>query len=836
MVVDNGLLITIGQSTQPFVLTDKIIVQIAEHEKPELIENIAAEFDANVLGGNPFNLRQFVISLRPDDRRNALEVSNAINKDPRVRYALPNFYAPIEKRQASVIPNDTFFGNQWHLDNIGQGGGTADADIDADLAWSFGLGDSDIIIAIIDDGFEMDHPDLMNGGVVNGYDFTGCTGSLPCGGSQVRPFGMFNNHGTAAAGVALGRSNNSVGVSGVCPQCTFMPIRAAGPIYAFGLAIDHAHTMGADVISLSWGSPIGAPAVNNVVDAVNNAAASGRDGLGSIVLFAMTNQIGDNCAGSTPDISSLTNAIAVSRSTNQDRFSPGGFGACMDVLAPTSGGTLHGVTTDRQDTNGFNNLYPFSGCPSPEPAPPPDSNLDYTFCFQGTSFATPLVAGVAGLILSQDNTLMRQQVQQLLQDTADKISDSSGAYSDTTGFSPTHGYGRVNAFEAVRTVGSTANDGRGGVDVYLRDNRLDWGNTEQLSNVTFEATRGFIPHWQSVDIKIDAPPLLSNAPATSSEFDAFVHENPLSGTLNRVYVRVHNRGHRPATDVTVKLQWAFAGAGLPALPADFWTAFPSDPADVSIWHPLPVTTIASVPYSGTSLAGGLIDGSTVVTFDFNAPAFDASLPNPDHYCLFAVIDAPDDGVSTVVTSSHVPDFITPRDNNVTHRNVHLLDSGQSNILEDRLIVSNPFQHPIETRLVAQPPGKWRITIAGSESGKAFELGAYKSVPVNVSILPGDDKPATIDVVQLYRGPSMEKEEPLGGITYDVAVRKPISGPGIVELVGRHQLLVEKYQETVLEVISKRALSSEEKAMLDQLGTLLEEQGRLLRRVDGGGRQ
>jgi hypothetical protein len=239
--------------------------------------------------------------------------------------------------------------------------------------------------------------------------------------------------------------------------------------------------------------------------------------------------------------------------------------------------------------------------------------------------------------------------------------------------------------------------GRGGVDIFIRDNRLDWGNTEQLSSVTFEPTRGFIPHWQSVDIKVDAPPFVAVAPASSGTFDAFAHENPLSGMLNRVYVRVHNRGPDAAADVRVKLHWAFAGAGLPALPNDFWTAFPADSTDQSVWHALPAQAIASVPYSGASVAGSVADAAGVLSFDFNAPPFDATLPHPDHYCLFAVIDADADPVSSIATGSLVPDFITPRDNNVTHRNVTLLDAGSSSGMGGRLIVTNPFDEAIERR-------------------------------------------------------------------------------------------------------------------------------------------
>ena len=276
----------------------------------------------------------------------------------------------------------------------------------------------------------------------------------------------------------------------------------------------------------------------------------------------------------------------------------------MDVLAPTSGGTLDGVTTDEQGPSGYNNADLDPQCPSTEPSPPPGLSRDYTFCFGGTSFATPVTAGVAGLILSRDETLTRDQVQQLLQDTADKISDSAGAYSETRGFSDRQAARRHTATAGSMllrpscTVASTASGGRGGVDVFLRDNRLDWGNTEQPSNVTFESTRGFIPHWESVDIKVDAYPFRSLPPATSKEFDAFEHENPKSDMLNRVYVRVHNRGPRTATNVRVKLHWAFAGGGLPALPPDFWSAFPSDSADVSEWHPQPVQTIESLPGPG----------------------------------------------------------------------------------------------------------------------------------------------------------------------------------------------------------------------------------------------
>src|SRR5262249_52474454 len=162
---------------------------------------------------------------------------------------------------------------------------------------------------------------------------------------------------------------------------------------------------------------------------------------------------------------------------------------------------------------------------------------NYSNCFSGTSSATPLAASIAGLVLTLVPGLTATQVRNLLQDTADKIEDSTGVYAEATGYSSptsgtaTHAFGRINAFEAVRVAGPAAQNGRAGVDVFVRDNRLDWGNTDHPSNTLLEPTRGFIPHWQSVDVKVDAPPY-QPVPTNNSQFEAFVDENAQSGMLN----------------------------------------------------------------------------------------------------------------------------------------------------------------------------------------------------------------------------------------------------------------------------------------------------------------
>src|SRR3546814_10930914 len=117
-----------------------------------------------------------------------------------------------------------------------------------------------------------------------------------------------------------------------------------------------------------------------------------------------------------------------------------------------------------------------------------------------------------------DGSLIPLEHQRILQDTADKIEPTVAAYDPDTGFSSptaaptpqgqgslggvgsTHGYGRVNAFEAVRLVAPAAAGGHGGGDAFLRDTRLDWGNTEKPSNLRTATPHGCLPHARNSSI------------------------------------------------------------------------------------------------------------------------------------------------------------------------------------------------------------------------------------------------------------------------------------------------------------------------------------------------
>ena len=239
-----------------------------------------------------------LIDPRSDD---PLEVAARLQEENWwVEWAEPNF---IQDWRRTVTPNDPLFPNQWHLQNTGQGGGVSGADARLPGAWDLETGSSSLVVAVIDDGVQMDHPDLSiftnpgeipsngvdddsNGYIddVNGWDFyyndNDASPDLTGPGS----------HGTAVAGVAAATGNNAVGVSGACQNCTILPVRVfnatTGASNAtFGNAIVYAGEL-ADVLNNSWGG--GSPSTE-ITTAIQGAVANGRGGLGSPTLVSTAN-------------------------------------------------------------------------------------------------------------------------------------------------------------------------------------------------------------------------------------------------------------------------------------------------------------------------------------------------------------------------------------------------------------------------------------------------------------------------------------------------------------------------------------------------------------------
>jgi subtilisin family serine protease len=796
IIRDSGFVAVDDKDQSTTVVGDDLLVRFPDGTPDDQIKKHIDDQRLSVVRrgqGGTFQLR--VTDQSPGD---AVDTARHFAENVKAPVAEPNRHYLVERNE--TIPGDTLFASQWHLRNAGAAGGTVDADVDASLAWDVTTGNASVIIAVVDNGFDIAHEDLAanlyvtpgeiagngldddgNGYAddVNGWDFVSDN-------NDPRPIGAGDNHGTAVTGVAVARQNG-LGVSGACPTCRFIPLgifnncaiggaACATSTVAIANAVEYAAFSDAQIVTNSWGVGPAGTAAPAIVASINDAIGQGK-----VVLFAGGNSPSAGfCAGGYP---SLPGVIAVSSSSNRDRKVNGhARGACIDVLAPTRfggadspapTGTLAVTTTDRTGAAGYNSTDPACVLGIVEPG-----NTSYTSCFSGTSSATPLVAGVAGLLLSVSPTLDRVAVQRLLQDTTDRIEDSLGTYAEATGYTTaaefTHAFGRVNAFEAV-AVAAGNRDRQPGVDIFLRDNRLDWGNTEQPSNVTFEPTRGHIGHWVSTDIKIDAPPY-QPAPVDAAGFAALTDETPKEGEVNKVYVRVRNRGPVAAADVDVKLHYAQFGTALPGLPADFWTAFPADSVDTSNWHPLGLATVAAVPYSGASVAGcpgraapdcgGAVDAAQVVAFDWVGPSVAPGTPN--HFCLFAVVDSPDDRVSAASRASFVPDVITPTDNNVTHRNVHIQEAGGSS--DGMFFIRNPFDRPRRTTLDLRAPEGWKVHVDGIDFGKPFTLDKREQRIVKIRIeAPSPEAGGSVEIIQRFDD---DQRPTYGGAVFEFPGKQP----------------------------------------------------------------
>jgi subtilisin family serine protease len=399
----------------------------------------------------PFLPKNWYVA-RFDTPLRALQAANALSQSRAVVAAHPDFRLSIETREVGVmgIPEgEPFFDLQWHLSNTGQTGGTAGADLGVLEVWPASSGNSSTIVAVLDLGFEQEHPDLreawlvnsgeipnnkkdddQNGLVddVNGWNFSTDNNKLL--------YGRNNKHGTAVAGI-VGARVNGIGVSGVCPECRLLPVVIDGTPSRDAQAIGYAAARGASVITNSWGYTISSPKTDILVDAINEASLEGRDGKGISILFAMTNANKNDCRATNPDISSLPAVIAISSVDHNDRkVETSGWGECLAFVSPSSPDGSHGiVTTDRVGAQGYNT----SG------ASPNMKDTDYSNAFYGTSAAAPSAAGVFALLYAQRPDLSAQEALATLREAAVKVHPEEAAYDAVTGRSLRYGFGRIRA-------------------------------------------------------------------------------------------------------------------------------------------------------------------------------------------------------------------------------------------------------------------------------------------------------------------------------------------------------------------------------------------------------
>lgn len=333
---------------------------------------------------------------------------------------------------------DPLFEDQWHLANTGQGGGVPLIDINIEEAWARTLG-SGVIVAIMDDGTQPEHPDYAGNLVpcvdcVNEFDFDT---NVDTGDG---------NHGTAVAGLVAAQAN-TIGVRGGAPEAGIILTSFYGTVGENADNWAAAAEAGASIHTNSWGfnSPTFLPDIqrDTIIDLTNNA----RDGKGMLFLFATANSYTLTLYGSA--LASMEETLGVGGVNNLgQRAAFANFGLGTDVVGPTNFGTLGITTTDVTGVGGYNDAS------------------DYTSTFGGTSAATPIIAGLAALVMAENPDLHAAQLKRIIMHTANQNSSRNDlletenlGFNSATSFSESYGYGLPNASTAIQAARDTLTNG-----------------------------------------------------------------------------------------------------------------------------------------------------------------------------------------------------------------------------------------------------------------------------------------------------------------------------------------------------------------------------------------
>ncbi len=406
-------------------------------------------------------------------KQNPLKIANELARRADVLLAEPNIIMAIAP---SYRPTDTRYPEQWYLSHRSRASDLdPKAHVFAEKAWDITRGARSVVIAITDDSFDLAHRDLQGSGkIVAPRDFKNRDG-LPT------PTADYENHGTAVAGVALAEETGE-GIVGIAPGCSLMPLQTTGFLDDASIEqlFDWAIAQGADIISCSW-SPAAVyfPLSRRISRAINKAATEGRKGKGCVVLFSAGNanrpvdgrveETGwarNLLKGVTTWLSGFAihpDVITVSACTSLNRKAAySNWGKHISVAAPSNNAPPNMALSEGTFDTGppiRERLIGRSVLTSDRTGLKGYTTDDYTG-FGGTSSACPLVAGIVGLMLSANPDLTAGDVKRLLQDTTDKIVDENpdpqlgqrnGTY-DNRGHSLWFGYGKVNAYKAVKAA------------------------------------------------------------------------------------------------------------------------------------------------------------------------------------------------------------------------------------------------------------------------------------------------------------------------------------------------------------------------------------------------
>ncbi|HEX7447075.1 MAG TPA: S8 family peptidase, partial [Pirellulales bacterium] len=344
-----------------------------------------------------------------------------------------------------ALPNDPLFREQWNLQNTGQTGGTKGADINVVPAWQQGYTGKGVVVGIVDSGVYHAHPDLTaNYRADLSYNFfNDQPDPTPPLGPLLEPFAPGSpsgedSHGTEVAGIIAAQANNGIGVAGIAPDAqfgaeriiTFDPmgdlVQGGDSQLAQALTF---HNQDIDIYNNSWGYVPQFPQLSGqlgppdpiTLNAMKQGALAGRNGLGNIFVFAGGNAGNQNGLENTNDEEETASRYAIVVSALGDDGKLALYSASgANVLVAAPGGKDGAGAPDER------------GIPSTSvlavPDPQNPNQLKYqatyddngTFGMNGTSAATPDVAGVIALMLQANPNLSWRDVQEILAESATK--------------------------------------------------------------------------------------------------------------------------------------------------------------------------------------------------------------------------------------------------------------------------------------------------------------------------------------------------------------------------------------------------------------------------------
>ncbi|MBK6911117.1 MAG: S8 family peptidase [bacterium] len=311
---------------------------------------------------------------------------------------------------ALMVPNDNLYTYQWHYPLIG-----------LEQAWDLTQGDPSVKVAVLDQGFQFDHEDMAGVQTVSGYDW------IDEDNDPSEP-DLVDSHGMHVSGTIFARTNNNTGIAGIAPNCRLMPVRVldnsgSGSSEAIANGFAWAAQQGAQIVNASLGFPNqnNQPPVDPgqpLSGAIQQCAAAG------VVLCVAS---GNDNADYVSYPAAYPACISVGATAIGNAIAPySNAGSELDVCAP-GGNTDQDLNQDSYVDGVLSTVRDNTGS-------------DYYVFWQGTSMATPHVAGVAALLMSRG--CPAHQVRNALQNTALDLGPA--------GWDVTYGHGRISALAALQ--------------------------------------------------------------------------------------------------------------------------------------------------------------------------------------------------------------------------------------------------------------------------------------------------------------------------------------------------------------------------------------------------